>query len=132
MDQQLLQRSVDRYQQIARMQTEIEQALQARNNDRMVALATDMTVLQEEAKADDAALLDCLRRQPDVEADDTVRSLLALMEDIRTRNQRLTSQLQGIMAVQRNELQKLKQGNTVLQGYRPVNDQTGKRISVSN
>lgn len=132
MDLQLLERSLARYQQIARVQLEIEQTIPTRNSERIVVLAHELTTLQEAAKSDDQTLLETLRQQPDLHPHDAIRALLTLMGEIRTRNLRLTSQLQGIMAVQRNELQKLKQGNTVLQGYRPAIDQTGKRISVSN
>ena len=91
-----------------------------------------MDELQHEAKENDAAILDLLRNRPEIRRSPPTQELMTLMRSIQERNLRIAAQLKGIMAVQRNDLQKMKKGNTVLQGYRPVADYTGRRISISN
>lgn len=132
MEQTLIQQSLEQYRKIAGVHDDIEQAVQTRNCEAIAELSATMDDLQHEAKENDAAILDLLRNRPEIRHSAPMRELLALMRSIQERNLRIAAQLKGIMAVQRNDLQKMKKGNTVLQGYRPVADYTGRRISISN
>ncbi len=132
MDNTCIEQSLVRYRQLADMGGDIERALQARDAGALTSLCRDMNTLQEEVKANDAALLDLLQRQQDLREHEQMHELVTLMRHIQERNQRLMPQIRSIMAVQRNELQKLRQGTKVLQGYRPAPSQTGRRISSAN
>ena len=129
MENEIIAHSIAQYRQIARLGDDIEQALQSRGIDALSMLCESMNALQEEVKINDRKVLDQLQNRPDLQENEQVQELLALMQKIQRRNQRLAPQLNGIMAVQRNELQKLNKGNTLLQGYSPSPHQTGKRIS---
>jgi hypothetical protein len=125
----LIAQALIQYQHIARLSADIEQALQVRDIDTLSALCETMNGLQDAVQASDSALLDLLRNRRDLRESAEMLELLAIMEQIKVRNQRLTPQINGIMAVQRNELQQLNKGNTLLQGYRTTSPQTGRRIS---
>jgi hypothetical protein len=132
MDSTCIEESLVRYQQLAQLSNDIEQAFQIRDANALTSLCHDMNTLQEETKAGDTVLFDQLRRQPALKESPQMRELIALMQHIQERNKRLTPQIRSVMAVQRDELQKLRQGNRVLQGYRPAPNQTGRRISSAN
>jgi paraquat-inducible protein B len=132
MEQTLIQQSLEQYRKIAGVHDDIEQAVQTRNCEAIAELSATLDELQHEAKENDAAILDLLRNRPEIRRSPPTQELMTLMRSIQERNLRIAAQLKGIMAVQRNDLQKMKKGNTVLQGYRPVADYTGRRISISN
>ena len=132
MEQTLIQQSLEQYRRIAGVHDDIEQAVQTRNCEAIAELSATLDELQHEAKENDAAILDLLRNRPEIRRSPPTQELMTLMRSIQERNLRIAAQLKGIMAVQRNDLQKMKKGNTVLQGYRPVADYTGRRISISN
>jgi len=132
MKQTLIQQSLEQYRNISEIHDKIEQAVQARNCEAIASLSATLDELQQKAKETDSAILNLVRNSPETQHSEPMRELLALMRAIQERNHRIAAQLKGIMAVQRNDLQKMKKGNTVLQGYRPVADHTGRRISISN
>jgi len=132
MEQTFIQQSLEQYRRIDGVHNEIEQAVQTRNCEAIAALSATLDELQHGAKENDATILDLLRNRREMRDSAPMVELLALMRSIQERNLRLAAQLKGIMAVQRNELQTMQKGNTVLQGYRPVADYTGRRISISN
>ncbi len=132
MEQTLIQQSLTQYRRIAGVHDKIEQAVQTRNIEALYSLSATLDELQRGAKENDSAILDLLRNRAEMRHSPPMRELLTLMRAIQERNHRIAAQLKGIMAVQRNDLQKMKKGNTVLQGYRPVADHTGRRISISN
>lgn len=129
MENTLIAQSLMQYQQIARLSADIEQALQVRDIETLSGLCETMNGLQQAVQAGGSALLNLLRSRRDLRESAEVRELLAIMEQIKERNQRLAPRINGIMAVQRNELQQLNKGNTLLQGYRKTSPQTGHRIS---
>jgi len=132
MEQTLIQQSLEQYRKIAGVHDDIEQAVQTRNCEAITALSATLDEMQHGAKENDAAILGLLRNRPEMRDSAPMGELLALMRAIQQRNLRLAAQLKGIMAVQRNDMQTMRKGNTVLQGYRPVADYTGRRISISN
>lgn len=132
MKNEIIAQSLAQYRQIARLNGDIEQTLQDRDIDTLVMLCETMNDLQEEVKVNDSAVLALLRQQRELHESAQVQELLTLMQEIQERNQRLVPQISGIMAVQRNELQKLNSGNTLLQGYKSAPPQTGKRISSAS
>jgi len=132
MENTRIEQSLRQYRQIGRLSEDIETTLQERNVDLLSSLYRTMSKLQEEVKADDSAILDLLRLRPDLHNSVHMHELLTLMQQIQERIQRLMPQINDIMAVHRNELQKLKKGNTLLQGYCTSPDQTGRRISSTN
>jgi len=132
MEYTIIQQSLDQYKMIAECNKKIEQAIQARNNEAVISLSETLNELQEEAKNNDNAILNLVREHKEFTKNDHLQELLTLMQEIHQWNRRMASHVQGIIALQHNELQKIKKGNTVLQGYAPKIDQTGRRISVSN
>lgn len=132
MENEIIAQSIVQYRQISYLSDAIEQALQSRNIDALVLLCETMNELQEKVKAYDSQVLDLLQSRRDQKMRTQVQELLDLMQQIQERNQQLAPQISGIMAVQRNELQKLNNGNTILQGYGPSHHQTGKRISSAS
>lgn len=132
MEHLLIQQSLDQYKIIAECNEKIEKAIQSRDNESVFSLCAILNELQEGVKENDNAILALIRKHQELKQSAQMQELLALMQKIQEWNRRMASHIKGIMAVQRNEMQKLKKGNTVLQGYLPKIDQTGRRISVSN
>ena len=132
MEHILIQQSLDQYKIIAECNEKIEKAIQSRDNESVFSLCAILNELQEGVKENDNAILALIRKHQELKKSAQMQELLALMQKIQKWNRRMASHIKGIMAVQRNEMQKLKKGNTVLQGYLPKIDQTGRRISVSN
>ncbi|WP_306546471.1 hypothetical protein [Desulfobulbus sp.] len=132
MEHLLIQQSLDQYKIIAECNEKIEKAIHSRDNESVFSLCAILNELQEGVKENDNAILALIRKHQELKKSTQMQELLALMQKIQEWNRRMASHIKGIMAVQRNEMQKLKKGNTVLQGYLPKIDQTGRRISVSN
>jgi uncharacterized protein YjgD (DUF1641 family) len=132
MEHLLIQQSLDQYKIIAECNEKIEKAIQSRDNESVISLCAILNELQEGVKENDNAILALIRKHQELKKSTQMQELLAVMQKIQEWNRRMASHIKGIMAVQRNEMQKLKKGNTVLQGYLPKIDQTGRRISVSN
>jgi len=132
MEHILIQQSLDQYKLIAECNEKIEKSIQSRDNESIFSLCAILNELQESVKENDNAILALIRKHQELKKSAQMQELLALMQKIQEWNRRMASHIKGIMAVQRNEMQKLKKGNTVLQGYLPKIDQTGRRISVSN
>ncbi len=127
----LLDRTIDQYRELARLNAEIEQAVYRNDHERIDQLCLSVRELQESVRADDSAVLALLRRQGDGQ-DGRVLELLSLMQEIQERNQRLLPHLNAALAVQQNELRTLRRGGVVLHGYRQTVVQTGRRISSAN
>ena len=127
----LLDRTVDQYRELARLNAEIEQAVYRNDHERIDQLCLSVGELQEAVRADDSAVLALLRQQGDGQ-DGRVLELLSLMQEIQERNQRLLPHLNAVLAVQQSERRALRRGNEVLQGYRQPPGQTGRRISSTN
>ena len=127
----LLDRTIDQYRELARLNAEIEQAVYRNDHERIDQLCLSVRELQESVRADDSAVLALLRRQGDGQ-DGRVLELLSLMQEIQERNQRLLPHLNAALAVQQSELRTLRRGGVVLHGYRQTVVQTGRRISSAN
>ena len=127
----LLDRTVDQYRELARLNAEIEQAVYRNDHERIDQLCLSVGELQEAVRADDSAVLALLRQQGDGQ-DGRVLELLSLMQEIQERNQRLLPHLNATLAVQQSELRTLRRGGVVLHGYRQTVVQTGRRISTAN
>ena len=126
-----LHQNVIRYRQINQLGLEIEQAVLHNRMDNIAELCELMHQAQDQAKYDDTHLLTLFRNQPELREDPTVQEWLSLMQTIHTRNQKILPRINSILALQRSELQTLRRGSSVLQGYRPATVQTGRRLSSS-
>ena len=126
-----LRQAVARYRQINQLSLEIEQAILHNRLENIAELSELMQQTQEQVKNDDTHLLTLFRNQPGLGEDQTVQEWLSLMEMIHARNQQLLPRINSILALQRNELQTLRRGSSVLQGYRPAIVHTGRRLSSS-
>lgn len=131
MNTALLDRTIDQYRELARLNAEIEQAVYRNDHERIDQLCLSVRELQESVRADDSAVLALLRRQGDGQ-DGRVLELLSLMQEIQERNQRLLPHLNAALAVQQSELRTLRRGGVVLHGYKQTVVQTGRRISSAN
>ena len=131
MNTALLDRTIDQYRELARLNAEIEQAVYRNDHERIDQLCLSVRELQESVRADDSAVLSLLRQQGDGQ-DGRVLELLSLMQEIQERNQRLLPHLNAALAVQQNELRTLRRGGVVLHGYKQTVVQTGRRISTAN
>jgi hypothetical protein len=132
MNSTLIENALASYHAIAEHLATIEQAMHGQDCAAILALSGRLVELQEQVKADDIALLDKLETDPAFRREPRLMELVELIRHIHHDNERVTSQLRSIMVVYRDELLKLKNGNTALQGYRPQTARTGKRISIAN
>lgn len=132
MDILLIEQSLLNYQHIALKMQEIDQALQSRSSASLAEMHQQLNILFDTAKTTDSHILDMIRENPQLKEDERIIRLLSLMHAVHRANQKMSAQLQSILAVHRDQLRKMKQGNTLLQGYRPAAIHTGKKISISN
>lgn len=132
MDILLVEQSLLNYQHIAKKMQEIDKALQSRNSGSLAEMHQQLNTLFDAAKATDSLVLDMVRKNSQLKEDERIIRLLSLMHAVHRANQKMSAQLQSILAVHRDQLRKMKQGNTLLQGYRPATIHTGKKISISN
>ena len=132
MDVKSVEQSLLNYQKIVEKMREIDKALQSRSSVLITALHQELNTLFESARATDGLILDMVRKNPQNKEDERLSRLLALMATVHRTNQKMSAQLHSILAVHRDELQKMKKGNTLLQGYRPATIHTGKKLSISN
>ena len=126
-----LQQSIARYQQINQLSLQIEQAVLHNRLDDIAELCELMDLIQDQAKGDDAHLSSLFLNQPELIEDSAAQEWLSLMEMIHARNQQLLPRINSILALHRSELQTLRKGSSVLQGYRPSTVHTGRRLSSS-
>ena len=127
----LLDRTIDQYRELARLNAEIEQAVYRGDHEGIDRLCRTMTELQESVRADDSRVLTLLGQGSDGH-EGRVLELLSLMQEIQERNQRLLPHLNAALAVQQSELRTLRRGGVVLHGYKQTVVQTGRRISTAN
>lgn len=132
MNAQIIEQSLADYRAIADHLNIIERAMRGQDSKAIIALSQQLIQLQEQVKTNDTAIVDMVQNSPSMRRDPQLEELVELMRSIHRQNERVTSQLRSIMVIHREELMKLKKGNTVLQGYRPATQKTGKRISISN
>jgi ferritin len=132
MNTTLIEQSLASYQTIGEHLKTIEKSMHGHNSDAIVALSQELLRLQEQVKATDTALLEKVQADPSFREEPQLNDLIDLMRHIHQHNDKVTSQLRSIMVVHRDDLLKIRKGNTALQGYRPTSDRTGGRISIAN
>lgn len=132
MDILLIEQSLLNYQHIAQKMLEIEEALQSRSSASLAEMHQQLNILFDTAKTTDSHILDMIRGNAQLKEDEHITRLLSLMHAVYQANQKMSAQLQSILVVHRDQLRKMKQGNTLLQGYRPASTHTGQKISISN
>nr|WP_321468870.1 hypothetical protein [uncultured Desulfobulbus sp.] len=132
MNTTLIEQSITDYRAIAEHLRIIERAMRGQDSKAILALSQQLLDLQEQVKTNDASIIEMVEAKPELRREPLLIDLIDLMRGIHQQNERVTSQLRSIMVIHREELMKLKKGNTVLQGYRPVMQRTGKRISITN
>lgn len=127
METALIEQSLANYQSIATHLCSIEKVMRGQNCIEIVALSQQLIQLQEQVKSNDTAILDMVHTNPRFRHEPRLQELIDLMRHIHRHNDRLTTQLRSIMVVHRDELMKMKKGNTALQGYRPATQPTGRK-----
>nr|WP_320009554.1 hypothetical protein [uncultured Desulfobulbus sp.] len=132
MNAQIIEQSLADYQAIAEHLNIIERAMRGQDSKVIIALSQQLIQLQEQVKSNDNTILEMVHTTPELRRDPHILELIELMRAIHQQNERVTRQLRSILVIHREELVKLKKGNTVLRGYRPATQHTGKRISISN
>ncbi|WP_448872798.1 hypothetical protein [Desulfobulbus propionicus] len=132
MNTTLIEQSLAGYQTLAEHLHTIEKATHHHNSAAIIALSQELLQLQEQLKVSDTALLEKVQADPAFRREPRLKELIELMRSIHRHNERVTTQIRSIMVVHRDELLKMKKGNTALQGYRPPANHTGRRISIAN
>ena len=127
METTLIEESLTSYNAIATHLQVIEKAMRGQETERILGLSQQLLQLQEDVKANDTHILDLVQTNPNIRQAPRLQELIDLMRQIHQYNDRLTTQLRSMMVVYRDELMKMKRGNTVLQGYRPVTQHTGRK-----
>lgn len=120
------------YRRLDQISASIERVMRDNNPEKLNTLCMEMNQVQAEVMAGDSDLLELFEQRQEVHRSGELLELLALMERIQERNGRVLPQALGILAVHRHELQRIKQGNTALQGYRPATSHSGRHISSTN
>ena len=132
MNTTLIEQSLASYQSVAEHLQTIEKAMHGQNSTAIIAVSKELLHLQEQVKATDIALLEKVQADPAFREEPQLVDLIDLMRHIHQYNNRVTAQLRSIMVVHRDELQKMRKGNTALKGYRQPTVRTGRRISIAN
>lgn len=125
----IIEKALDTYRTILALMTEIEHLLPGQDIERMLEKYQQMMHSQDEAKELDQKILNLLNTVSDPTGSTKVLDLLDLMQKIQDTNHRLTPQMQAIMAVQKNELNKLNQGSNMMRHYHSHTRQTGQLVS---
>jgi len=127
----LIEHAAARYRHLDQLGAEIEQTIHNNEHAALPALCERLHALQEQAKILDNQLVDVLQQRQELWRLDTTQEWLQLMRAIQERNQRLLPHIKNTMTIQRSELQTLRRGNAMLQGYKPGIVQTAQRFSSS-
>lgn len=126
----IIDQALDTYGSIHTLMLEIEQLLKGDKIDELIDKHRQVLQLQEHAKSQDKDILSLLQGGRHSN-DPRITELLDCMQQIQELNRRITPQVHGIMAVQREELKKLRTGNTMMRGYHSNTANTGSRLSHS-
>ena len=125
----IIEKALATYRTILTRMAEIEQLLPGQDTKRMLEKYQQMMHSQDEAKELDQEVLSVLNTVNDPTRSTKILDLLDLMQEIQDLNHRLTPQIQAIMAVHKNELDKLKQGSSMMRYYHSHTRQTGQLVS---
>jgi hypothetical protein len=129
MDTSAMEQTLALYRQLAHLGDEIEKNILARQFDQVQPLTERLQALQAMVQENDRRFNGRLAASSSHIQEPQVKELLALMGAIQDRNARLLPQLHSVMALQGNDLHKMRQGNVMLQGYTQTTRQTGGRIA---
>ncbi|WP_319548160.1 hypothetical protein [Desulfogranum marinum] len=127
----IIEQALATYRTILAQLTEIEQLLSSHDTEAMLEKYQQMMDSQHQAKELDQEILKLLPNVNDPTRSTKILDLLDLMQKIQTTNHRLMPRIQGIMAVYKSELNKLKQGSSMMRRYHSHTRQTGKLLSSS-
>lgn len=125
----IIEKALDTYHTIFALMIEIEQLLPGQNTEMMLEKYQQMMHSQDEAKELDQDVLNVLNTVNDPTSNTSILELLDLMQKIQDTNHRLTPQIHGIIAVQKNELNKLNQGSSMMRHYHSHTRKTGQLVS---
>jgi len=125
----LIAQAAAQYRQLDLLGAEIETAVHSSDFAALPELCGRLDALQEQARDFDQRLFGLLRGHQELLDLDDTREWLQRMQAIQERNHRLVPHLRSIMAIQRNEVHTLRQGNSMLQGYKPGIAQPESRFS---
>ncbi|MDH3347548.1 MAG: hypothetical protein OEM02_05530 [Desulfobulbaceae bacterium] len=126
----LLEQSTILYRKYLSELTKTKNMIGELNNTEVVEHTEQLSVLLEEIKLIDESVNQKMLAQT-LTADQLERhkERLELMGEINERNKQLTSQVQGIIAVQKTEIEKIRSGRESMNGYASQLKSTGRRIN---
>lgn len=102
------------------------------SDDAMKSLAYDLGAKQEQAQQHDAELIELLREvAPSISAHPLYLQRRALIEEVLKLNHLLLPKINGMMALVSHELTGLKNGRTVLGGYKQTTHKQGRLVKSS-
>ncbi|MDH4319543.1 MAG: hypothetical protein OEV64_14240 [Desulfobulbaceae bacterium] len=126
----LLEQSISQYQNYLDKLTDIKNRIGELNNTEVVERSEEMASLMEEIKKKDLSVNRELHSQAPSPLQLALHEKrLALMMAINECNEQLTAQVQGIIAVQKTEISKIRSGRESMNGYSPQLKKTGGRIN---
>lgn len=125
----IIEQALATYRTILAQMAEIEQLLSRQDTEAILEKHQQMMHSQNEAKELDQKILNLLTSDSDPTCSTKILDLLDLMQEIQDTNHRLTPRIQGIMAVYKNELNKLNQGSNMMRHYHSHTRQTGQLVS---
>ncbi|PIE58421.1 MAG: hypothetical protein CSA33_03090 [Desulfobulbus propionicus] len=123
----ILEEAIRAYQELADIMMKIEMALPGRQADRILSLVREMEDMQQHINKTDKPLMAALQADHPAKQE-TITKLVGLMQRIQQTNQRLVPQIRSIMAVQQDELVKLKTGSSLMYGYHSQTPIAGRLI----
>ncbi|WP_028579331.1 hypothetical protein [Desulfogranum japonicum] len=123
----ILNKAIDAYQRVAAIMAEIEQILPSRKAEEIVLLVREMESVQEEIRDMDQDVMAAIRHGGQIHGE-KIQELVSMMKQIQQTNRRLVPQVSTIMAVQKNELQKLKTGSSMMRRYHSHTPKSGRLL----
>lgn len=129
---QLIKQSIDQYQTILFKAESLENQLGQLDNDALQETASWLTSAMEEVRTTDMLVNEAYQHDKGLLELPLSKKRTVLIEQLMTKNDKLSGKLQGIMAVQQIELKKIRQGMHTMEGYSPATQKTGRLINSSN
>ncbi len=129
---QLLHQAVDQYSDVLKQTSAIEDALTDMQAPMIDQLARQLGQSMEKARAIDLEINAGSHPADDSDINWLFASRRALMEEILNKTKELEPRIQGIRALQRSEMKKIKQGRQTATGYaQHLRPKTGRIINSS-
>ena len=130
--EQLLEKSVRQYRKVLEKTTAVEQAIQTQEPENILALSRAMHTAQDIAGKTDEELVPHFKRHQKITKSPLFHERRSLIEHIIELSESLTPKIRAIIAVKRDELQKITGGRAVMNGYHSNRTKSGSVINTSN